>query len=210
MITQPSIKSHAALILAAGKSTRMGTYKINLPWHDTTVLGSVIRNLRDGGISRFFIVFSPNRKPLNPSDLSGVELNWIENPQAETEEMLVSIQTGLDAIPLDVDYVFICLGDQPTIKPQVIRALINELSPERQLIIPSYKMRRGHPWVVKRDLWSDITRLDKNNTVRTFIESCADKIHYVSFDMERPDDLDTPDDYKKLLIETGYENKDAG
>lgn len=201
--------SYGALILAAGKSTRMGTYKLNLPWYDTTVFGSVIRNLRDGGISRFFIVCSSNRKPVEPSNLSGVKLDWIENPKADTEEMLVSIQAGLNAIPSDVEYVFICLGDQPTINPQVIGALIDELSPERLLIIPSYRMRRGHPWVVKRDLWPEITRLDKNNTVRTFIDSCADKIHYVSFDMKRPDDMDTPDDYQKLLKETGYKKEDV-
>lgn len=203
-MSQNDIKnSCCGLILAAGRSTRMGTFKLNLPWGDTTVFGSVVRNLFKGGISRIFVVHSSNRLPVVPSSLSGLIINWIENLEADTEEMLVSIQAGISALPEDVEYVFISLGDQPTIKPEVIATLLNELSPEKLIVIPSYRMRRGHPWVVKRDLWPEITRLEKDMTVRSFIDKWADKIHYVSFDMERPEDLDTPDDYKRLHEEIG-------
>ncbi len=190
--------SCCGLILGAGRSSRMGAFKLDLPWKDTTVLGNVVRNLEKGGISRFFVVYNPHRKPIDPPGLPDVEINWIANKVAETEEMLVSIQTGLKALPEEIEYAFICLGDQPEISPEVVRKLLDELSSVNSLIIPSYRMRRGHPWVVKRNLWPGIIELKKDTTVRSFIEAQTDHIHYVLFDMERPEDLDTPDDYQRL------------
>jgi molybdenum cofactor cytidylyltransferase len=197
-------RSICGLILAAGKSSRMGQPKLNLPWQDTTVLGAVIKSLYDGGIQRIFIVINPQRKPEIPGNLSDVDLTWVENPNAETDDMLVSIQTGISNLPPDVNFIFICLGDQPTIQSTVIKSLVREVAKEQEsLIIPSYRMRRGHPWIVGRGLWPDILALQKDDTVRTFIKMYEKNIHYVTFDMDAPADMDTPEEYKKLILNSG-------
>ncbi|HEX7557259.1 MAG TPA: nucleotidyltransferase family protein, partial [Leptolinea sp.] len=186
-------QSTVGLILAAGRSERMGRPKLNLPWRDTTVLGSVIRNISAGGINRVFIVVNPLRRPDLPPNLPELEINWIDNESAETNEMLVSIQTGLKALPTDVETVFVFLGDQPAIQSWVVTKMAEEVSQSKSLLIfPSYRMRRGHPWVVRHALWSEIQKLEKNDTVRTFIRAYEQEIQYVNFDLDLPADMDTP------------------
>jgi molybdenum cofactor cytidylyltransferase len=204
-MTVDSIKNSACgLILAAGKSSRMGRLKSNLPWRNTTVLGSVIQNLVEGGLTNIYIVISPERKPNKFPIIEGVTLHWVENPRADVDEMLVSIQTGLSALPQSVEYAFICLGDQPTIRPDVVNKLLDQLETHgASLLFPSYRMRRGHPWVVRRDEWPNILTLRKEDTVRTFIQSHAADIHYITFDFDPPEDMDTPEEYQKLFERSG-------
>jgi CTP:molybdopterin cytidylyltransferase MocA len=45
-----------AIVLAAGRSTRMGVTKMTLPWGDTTVIGQVIRVLLDSGVPDILVV----------------------------------------------------------------------------------------------------------------------------------------------------------
>jgi molybdenum cofactor cytidylyltransferase len=192
------------LILAAGRSERMGVPKLNLPWGKTTVLGQVIWSLFNGGVRRFFIVINPVRRPVIPEDLPEVEITWIENPAAETDEMLISIQTGLSALPKDIQYAMICLGDQPTIRSDVVKNVLTAVQETGEsLVFPSYRFRRGHPWVVNRKYWPEICKLAKNDTVRTFIQASAKAIHYVNFDLESPEDVDTPETYKHLKQASG-------
>jgi len=155
-------RSISGLILGAGKSSRMGQPKLNLPWRNTTVLGAVLSNLYKGGINRTFVVVNPNRRPLIPENIPSMDITWVENPDAEVEDMLVSIQTGINALPDEIKYVFICLGDQPTIQPSVVQQLREVVSHSADnLIFPSYNMRRGHPWVVGRVFWKEILNLPK-------------------------------------------------
>jgi molybdenum cofactor cytidylyltransferase len=192
------------LILAAGRSERMGKAKSNLPWGNTTVLGQVIRTLAEGGLSRIFIVINPLRRPENPGNLPDIEITWIENPAAETEEMLKSIQTGLSGLPANLESILICLGDQPTIQPDIVHQVLVEVEMKAyDLIIPSYRYRRGHPWAVNKKYWPEICNLDPKQTVRTFIQAHVNDIHYVNFDLDLPEDLDTPDMYEMLKQKAG-------
>jgi molybdenum cofactor cytidylyltransferase len=192
------------LILAAGRSERMGEPKLNLPWGKTTVLGRVIKSLAEGGLNRIFIVINPLRRPKIPQELPEVEISWIENPAAETNEMLKSIQTGLSSMPTDIQNVLVCLGDQPTIQPEVVKSVLEAASETGEsLIFPSYRYRRGHPWVVNRKHWQEICDLSESDTVRTFIEANAKAIHYVNVDQDAPEDMDTPEMYQRLKQTAG-------
>ncbi|MEI8130917.1 MAG: nucleotidyltransferase family protein [Leptolinea sp.] len=192
------------LILAAGRSERMGTPKSNLPWGNTSVLGQVIRTLTEGGLHRIFIVINPFRKPEILGDLPDVEITWIDNPEAETAEMLKSIQTGLSAFPENVQNGLITLGDQPTIRMEVVKKMLLAIQEtEETLIFPSYRKKRGHPWAVNKIYWAEICELTRTDTPRTFIKAHADDIHYIDFDLEPPEDIDTPEMYHRLKLEAG-------
>lgn len=194
----------SAIILAAGRSSRMGQPKMNLPWRNTTVLGAVVKGLHAGGIENICIVVNKNRIPLIQDEMKSERIQFVENPDADTSEMLASIQVGLRALHPEVDYVFICLGDQPEIDPKVIEQLkIMALKDSSPLIIPSYKMRRGHPWLVRMDLMDEILRLKEPDTVRTFINKHTDDIKYINIDHELPPDMDTPEDYQHLISRYG-------
>lgn len=190
--------------MAAGRSERMGKPKLNLSWGKTTILGQVIMSLAEGGLHRIFVVINPLRRPEKPEGLPEVEITWIENPAAETGEMLKSIQTGLSKLPKDVQNILICLGDQPTIRPDVVLKIVQTVKETGDpLVFPSYRYRRGHPWAVNRKYWTEICGLKSTDTVRTFIQAHANAIHYVNFDLEPPEDIDTPEIYQRLKQTSG-------
>jgi molybdenum cofactor cytidylyltransferase len=66
------------------------------------------------------------------------------------------------------------------------------------LIVPSFQMRRGHPWLVARPLWNELLEMKSPQSPREFLNKHAGEIHYV--EVGTPSilaDLDTPEDYQK-------------
>jgi molybdenum cofactor cytidylyltransferase len=121
------------------------------------------------------------------------------NPQYATEEMLTSIRVGLRAMPAESEAAFVALGDQPQILPGTVRLLADEYSRgHAALVVPSYQLRRGHPWLVSRTLWNDVLSLQAPETARDFLRMHAGSIVHVNVDTPTIlADLDTPEDYLK-------------
>ena len=66
------------------------------------------------------------------------------------------------------------------------------------IVVPSHQMRRGHPWLVARELWDEILELRAPKSMRDFLNAHKDEIFYVECDSPRIlQDLDTPADYLK-------------
>ena len=64
--------------------------------------------------------------------------------------------------------------------------------------MPSFQMRRGHPWLVTRPFWNEILELKPPQSLRDFLNSHASEIQYVNVDTPGVlADLDTPDDYHR-------------
>lgn len=188
------------LVLAAGKSSRMGSPKMDLSWGNTTILGAVISAMSTGGLRKVNIVVNPLRFPAIPENFPDINIQWIENPEAEVEDMLVSIQTGLRSMPDTCQYAIICPGDQPTIAASTVHALLDSVSLNSpKLVFPSYHMRRGHPWMVHRSLWHEILCLNKSDSVRKVLHTYEKDIFYVNIDSDPPSDIDTPEDYQQLV-----------
>jgi molybdenum cofactor cytidylyltransferase len=119
--------------------------------------------------------------------------------------MLSSLQVGLSALPEDCEAALVALGDQPQIQPQVVVGLLERYRSSRsELVVPSYRMRRGHPWIVGRSLWSDIQALSPPQTLRDLLQDKAGQIDYLEVDTGSIlADLDTPDDYQRALNRPG-------
>lgn len=191
-----------AIILAAGKSVRMGKPKMTLAWKNTTILGQVIETAQAAGITYITVVTGAARKDVeNIASQYGV--TSIFNGEFESGEMLSSIQCGLRRVE-DLrknvkGAVMLFLGDQPQIQEGSVRHIVQEYErTQNPLIVPSHQNRRGHPWLVGYELWGEILNLKAGQTMRDFLNAHKDDIHYV--DMEGNDilqDIDTPDDYLK-------------
>jgi len=68
------------------------------------------------------------------------------------------------------------------------------------LIIPSFQMRRGHPWLVGRSLWPALNSLSEDQTMRDFLRQQQSNIHYLVVDTPSIlQDMDTPEDYQSAL-----------
>ena len=187
----------AAVVLAAGRSRRMGQPKMILPWGDTTVIGQVVRVLRQASIQKVVVVTGGARRKVE-ADLSESAVRLVFNPRYAQGEMLVSLQRGLRAVENEVEAALVVLGDQPQIKVEVVQSILDRYQiSQAPLVVPSFQMRRGHPWLVERKLWKSILELQSDCTMRDFLNRYADQIDYLIVDTPSVlRDMDTPQDYQ--------------
>jgi len=111
-----------------------------------------------------------------------------------------SLREGLGQLTDSFKGIFIALGDQPDIDPIDLHGMMEKSNdyPE-SVIIPSYSMRRGHPWLVPQKYLAELQALRSPDTMKTFIQKHeADIQYYVVQKSNILADLDTPEDYEKL------------
>ena len=190
-----------ALILAAGQSRRMGQPKMLLPWGGTTVLGQVIETIQRAGIADILIVTGGARREVE-SIAEKYRVQTVFNADFASGEMLSSIQVGLKFISREgrfADGALVVLGDQPQIEERSVRAVVSRFEETgASLVVPSVRMRRGHPWLVASLLWEEILAMQAPESPRDFLNRHASTIEYVNVDSPSIlADLDTPEDYRK-------------
>lgn len=199
----------SAIILAAGASRRMGQPKLLLPWGGITVLEQVVSAFARAGIQDIRIVTGAERARIEEAVrhfAARYPVKTIHNEAYADGEMLSSLQCGLRALQTadspDPQLVplaaLIGLGDQPQVEERTVH-LVRDAYHETgiPLIVPSFKMRRGHPWLVARPLWTEVLNLPGSQSPRDFLNAHADQIHYVASDSPSIlADLDTPEDYR--------------
>src|SRR3972149_90307 len=187
-----------AIILAAGESKRMGEPKMLMPYGKSTVLQTVISTIQSAGIKDILVVTGGARQQVEM--LIGKTVQTAFNENYQNGEMLSSIQLGLSVKMREASAALICLGDQPQVEERSVRSICNAfLESKSQIVVPSYQMQRGHPWLVARSLWDELLTLKAPKTSRDFLKKNARAIHYVN--MNTPsviEDLDTPQDYLKF------------
>lgn len=186
-----------ALILAAGQSKRMGRPKMLLPWGETTVLEKVIATFKAGSVDDILVVTGGDMERVEA--LVGDSAGTIFNPNYAAGEMLSSVQAGLVGLNPEAEAVLIGLGDQPQVRESSVQAVADAYRKTgAALVVPSFKMRRGHPWLVTRPHWDEILSMRPPASLRDFLNRHADEIHYVELDSSSVlQDLDTPEDYLK-------------
>ena len=112
--------------------------------------------------------------------------------------------SGFDATQIadalrEASAALICLGDQPQVEERSVRKICNAfLTSKSKIVVPSYQMQRGHPWLVARPLWDELLTLKSPKTPRDFLRKNARSIQYVIVETQSViADLDTPEDYLK-------------
>jgi molybdenum cofactor cytidylyltransferase len=188
----------SAVVLAAGSSRRMGKPKMTLPWGDTSVIGHVLRVLQDAEVQSIVVVTGAAREAVQRvCRLAGVTV--VFNPRHRDGEMLASLQVGLKSLGAETDAALIVLGDQPSIAESTVRQVIQAHQGDGALlVVPSYRMRRGHPWLVARPLWTALLDAQVPATPRDFLNLHASHIAYVEVGTPSIlEDLDTQADYLK-------------
>ena len=195
-----------AIVLAAGQSRRMGQPKILLPWGTTTVLGQILSVIIEGGASfglnKVIVVSGGTNDQIvelthhfNPN----LNLQVCFNPRYLEDEMLESLQYGMDCLSPDCQAILVALGDQPQIIPETVQnILMTYQNNPHPILMPSYQMHRGHPWLVDRALFPALKDLQPPLTLRDFFKQYTDQINYVLVDTPTIlEDLDTPEDYQR-------------
>ncbi len=191
----------AAIVLAAGLSSRMKENKLLLHWKNSTVIGWVVSQLVKAEMRRIFVVTGRDANVVESlTSFPGVK--HIYNKLYADGEMLHSLQAGLKMLPGEVDAALVVLGDQPQIEIETIQLVARafEDNPNCKLILPSFQNRRGHPWIVARELWDEIISMEPPDNLRTFLQRYSGEITYVLVNTTTIfADIDTPQDYQESL-----------
>ena len=203
----------AAIILAAGLSSRMGRFKLTLPWGDHTVIDQVVATLEAAGVDEIIVV-TGHRADEVAATLAGTSAHCVQNPDYASGEMLSSIQVGVRAAARrglkpppqagesrlkpaeNAPAALLCLGDQPQMQATTVQAVLAAGAADgwQQIIIPSYRMRAGHPILLPDWLWPEI--LDCAGILRDLMAAHRERTRFLIVDTPTIlADLDTPEDY---------------
>lgn len=176
----------------------MGQPKMLLPWGETSVLGQVLSALKSAGVEDVVTVTGGFRQQVE-AVAKQFGSRAVFNEEYAGNEMLSSIQYGLRSLKPEAEAALICLGDQPQVQERSVRRVRETFeNGKSSIVVPSYQMRRGHPWLVARPLWEEILTMRSPQSPRDFLNAHAKEIEYVEVDNPSIlQDLDTPEDYLK-------------
>jgi len=188
-----------AIILAAGKSERMGRVKPLLPWGKRTLIEAIIDRVARSRAKEVLIVLGAARDDIEPV-IAKYHVGRVFNPDF-ARGMLSSIQRGLEAVPRDVQAVLFFLGDQPAPSAAIINRLIDayELT-GKGIVLPVCGGRRGHPVLIDLKYRNEIRALDPGIGLKQLMRNHPEDIFEVRTRSPRVlHDIDTPEDYERAL-----------
>jgi molybdenum cofactor cytidylyltransferase len=194
----------AAVVLAAGRSTRMGANKLLATISDASVLAHTLRVAQDLKPSALVVVTGHERERVLQLLPPGV--TEVYNPDFPLG-MASSLKAGLVKVPGDADAVLVMLADMPAVRSQDVARLIAAFDPENGagIVVPVHEGKRGHPVLFARDYWPSIMAAEGDQGARQTVVDNAEAVCEVRID--HPGvlyDADTPEALAALrrLMET--------
>jgi len=192
-----------AIVLAAGKSTRMGRPKANLPLEGgDTFLSRIVRTFSVAAAGDVVVVLGHDADVIASVFAgTGVTARFVTNPDYETGQ-LSSLLMGLDAVDRPgVTAALITLVDVPLVNASTVRAVIDRYLRTRAPIVrPVRGHQHGHPVLIDRSLFDEIRRADPTSGAKVVVRAHAS----ASGDVEVDDDgafldFDTAGEYERLV-----------
>jgi len=200
----------AAVVLAAGSSSRMpGSQKLLLEFDGRPMVRHAVEAAADGGCHQVVVVYSSD--DVKEAVEGAAEL--VHNPDAHTG-MASSLKAGLRALRPEIQAAVVLLGDQPLVGSRTVAALLRSWRREgsRPAVAVSKKggafneappgRRASAHWtppvVLARELWDALSALEGDAGARQILDGHPELLDMVPAP-GRPDDIDTPEDYAKIL-----------
>ncbi len=195
-----TFKDIAGLILAAGKSERMGRPKPLLPLEGETFLSRIIRNVEDSRLTEWIVVLGHRHEEILAQAKMPAN-RTILNADYELGQ-LSSLKCGLGALNWQkLDGVMVILSDHPLISTAIINVLVENFSAENGLIvIPTFQGKRGHPVIFGKSLFAELSSAPLETGAKSVIRAHQRDILHIPVEEEGIlVDVDTQSDYAKLL-----------
>lgn len=197
----------AAIILAAGRSRRMGKFKPLLPFGHQTVIKSCIDNLQQAGVDRIVIVIGHRAADVK-AHLAASSIKFALNPDPDSP-MATSIGLGAGQFSPETAALIVTPVDHPAVPGWVIGAVIDEWKSGARLVQPAYHEQGGHPVLIDGRYREELLRLRPDEGLRGFFHRHRDDIRRLPVDSPYvARDMDTWEDYVRLHEEVfGYPPK---
>ena len=188
-----------AIVLAAGLSRRMGVQKLLLPFNGKTIIAHIIDQLLASTVGDIHVVVGHQAEQIS-AELSGQSVSIVKNPNYKSG-MLSSVRCGLQNLPEKCQAVMVVLGDQPSITTKLIDQILQTFAvTEKNVLVPLYKGKRGHPILLSVQYRDEILTNYDNVGLRGVLHRHPEDIHeLVVSDASILSDMDYPEDYRREL-----------
>jgi molybdenum cofactor cytidylyltransferase len=193
----------AALVLAAGRSTRMGGPNKLLAEIGGRPLVRIAVEEALASRARPVIVVTGHQRDKVEAALAGLNVTRVHNPNF-ADGLSTSVKAGLAALPEDVDGAIVCLGDMPQVTATLIDTLTAAFDPERGalVVVPVIDGQRGNPVVWARRFFAELMALDGDVGARNLIGRYPEAVAEVALtDTAALVDVDTPDALDRVKAE---------
>ncbi|HET9259600.1 MAG TPA: nucleotidyltransferase family protein [Acidimicrobiia bacterium] len=191
--------STAAVVLAAGGSSRLGRTKQLEPWGETNLISHVVARTSEFPVAEVWVVLGHEaERILAESDLGDAYV--IENLEWE-EGIASSLRVGLDALTRlsRCDQALVVIGDQPDVPVETVEQLLASHGKEgRPVTLPKYRYTWGNPVIVDRSLWARLMSLEGDEGAMRLWQAHPEWINEVWLADSGPRDVDTEADVVEL------------
>ena len=191
----PRTPKIAAIVLAAGRSSRMGAANKLLTDVDGTPMVRRAVEAATESHARPVIVVTGNEQGKVQAALRGSKVTFVHNPRF-ADGMSTSLQAGLAALPANVDGALVCLGDMPLVGAAALDRLIAAFNPleGRAICVPTWNGKRGNPVLWDRRFFAAMADLAGDVGAKHLIGEHADVVAEVAMsDGAVLTDIDTPE-----------------
>lgn len=188
----------AAIILAAGRSSRTNTFKPLLPLGNATFVEEAVKHFLEAGVKDVRVVIGFQSGEIAPV-LDRMGVKYIFNEEYDCG-MLSSILAGVRSLETGIGAFFLLPVDIPLVKPRTIEALLKTYEKcESPVIYPRFLGTRGHPPLIRLSCITEDLKPDHQGGLRAFLT----RYDYSAADVDVVDegillDCDLPEDYAKI------------
>jgi len=188
-----------AVVLAAGRSRRMGAPKALLPCHGRTFLRSILDALEQAGISEVRVVLGDQADEIRAAGRLSEDA-IVVNPRPD-DGMLSSLRCGIRALGPDLEGFLLWPVDHPLVLPRTVTSLVEALAAGRGgILVPVHDGRRGHPVLFAGRLAPLLLQAPDGVGARAVLRDHPQEV--VEIPVADPGvvtDIDTPEEYGKAL-----------
>ncbi len=189
----------SVILLAAGKSERMGQNKLLMPFDGGTVIGHTLDNLVASRAGEIVVVLGAKAQEMGAA-IGKRPVNLVLNPNY-ARGMSTSLITGLQMISKQAKFALVALGDQPFVSPNTYDKLIEAaLATDKGIVVPVYQKRRGNPILIHAGYFPEIMRFTGDVGGRELLASYPEDV----LEVKVPDEgiiinINTPEEYEKRI-----------
>jgi molybdenum cofactor cytidylyltransferase len=197
------VRSIAALVLAAGRSSRMGGPNKLLAEIGGRPLVRIAVEEALASQARPVIVVTGHQRERVEAVLAGLPVDFVHNPYF-ADGLGTSLKTGIAALPAQSDGVIVCLGDMPQVDAAMIDRLIGAIDPAKGALIamPTIEGQRGNPVVWSRRFFPDLMAVEGDVGARYLIGRYTEAVAEVPLSGKAAlTDVDTPEVFEAVKAE---------